>query len=180
MNISRGFLIIIIFFTVVFLASCKSQKEAAIEEMKQISDQIEKLDYVIFDNIKLTEKLKMHESRLRAVKINPKIYRIPLLIEGRSIYTSADELEIDEMSYSLALEDLLEMHHPGKGKFRSDDPSVWKNLLIAHSQGALDHLSNVKLPAIQKRIDELEKENIALESKKRKLLEKHSTLQGKV
>ncbi len=173
-------MIIIIFFTIVFLASCKSQKEAAIEEMKQISDQIEKLDYVIFDNIKLTEKLKMHESRLRAVKINPKIYRIPLLIEGRSIYTSADELEIDEMSYSLALEDLLEMHHPGKGKFRSDDPSVWKNLLIAHSQGALDHLSNVKLPAIQKRIDELEKENIALESKKRKLLEKHSTLQGKV
>ena len=60
MNISRGFLIIIIFFTVVFLASCKSQKEAVIEEMKQISDQIEKLDYVIFDNIKLTEKLKMH------------------------------------------------------------------------------------------------------------------------
>jgi hypothetical protein len=180
MNIKRGFLMIIIFFTVALLASCKSQKEAAIEEMKQISSQIVKLDDVICDNIKLAQKLKMHESRLRAVKINPKIYRIPLLIEGRSIYTSADELEIDEMSYSLAFEDLLEMHHPGKGKFKSDDPSVWKNLLIEHSKGALDHLSNVELPTIQKRLDEIEKENIALESKKRKLLEEYKTLQGKV
>ena len=171
---------IIIFFTVVLLASCNSQKEAAIEEMKQISSQIVKLDDVICDNIKLTQKLKIHESRLRAVKINSKIYRIPLLIEGRSVYASADELEIDEMSYSLAFEDLLEMHHPGKGKFKSDDPSVWKNLLIEHSKGALDHLSNVELPAIQKRLDEIEKENIALESKKRKLLENNRTLQGKV
>jgi hypothetical protein len=171
---------IMIVFTVVLLASCKSQKEAAIEEMKQISSQIVKLDDVICDNIKLTQKLKMHESRLRAVKINPKLYRMPLLIEGRTVFASADELEIDEMSYSLAFDDLLEMHHPGKGKFRSDDPSVWKNLLIEHSKGALDHLSNVELPAVQKRLDEIEKENIALESKKRKLLEKNRTLHGKV
>ena len=180
MNIKRGFLIIIILFTVVLLASCKSQKETAIADMKQISSKIAMLDDVIFDNIKLTQKLKLHESRLRAVKIKPKIYRIPLLIEGRSIYTSADELEIDEMSYSLAFEDLLEMHHPGKGRFKSDDPSVWKEIIIKHSKGALEHLSDVELPAIQRRIDEIEKENIALESKKRKLLEQIRTLQGKV
>jgi hypothetical protein len=179
MNIKRGFLIIIIFSTVVFLASCKSQKEAAIAEMKQISSQIERLDDVIFDNIRLTQQLKMHESRLKAVKMKPKIYRIPLLIEGRSIYTSADELEIDEMSYSLAFEDLLEMHHPGKGKFKSDDPSAWKEIIIKHSKGALDHLSDVELPAIQRRVDEIEKENIAVGSKKRKLLEEYKTLQGK-
>jgi hypothetical protein len=180
MNIKRGLLIIIIFFTGMCLVSCKSQKETVIAEMKQISSKIERLDDVIFDNIKLTQKLKMHESRLRAVKINPKIYRIPLLIEGRSIYTSADELEIDEMSYSLAFEDLLEMHHPGKGKFKSDDPSVWKEIIIKHSKGALEHLSDVELPAIQKRIDEIEKENIVIGSKKRKLLEEYKTLQGKV
>ena len=69
---------------------------------------------------------------------------------------------------------------PEKANLKSDDPSVWKNLLIEHSKGALDHLSNVELPAIQKRLDEIEKENIALESKKRKLLEKNKTLQGKV
>jgi hypothetical protein len=102
------------------------------------------------------------------------------LIEGRSIYTSADELEIDEMSYSLAFEDLLEMHPPGKGKFKSDDPSVWKTLLIEHSKGALNYLSNVELPAIQRRVNEIEKENIALESKKGKLLEEYKTLQGKI
>lgn len=165
---------------VVFLASCKSQKEAAIEEMKQISSQIEKLDNIICDNNKLTQKLKMHESRLRAVKINSKIYRIPLLIEGRSIYASTDELEIDEISNSLAFEDLLEMHHPGKGKFKSDDPTVWKNLLIKHSKGALDHLSNLELPAIQRRLREIVEENIVLESKRGNLLEKIRTLRGKI
>lgn len=180
MNLRKGFLIIIIFFTVVFLSSCKSQKEAATEDTKQISSKIEYLDNLISDNIKLISKLKMHESRLKAVKIKPKIYRIPVLIEGRSVYTSADEFEIDEMSYSLAFEDLLEMHHPGKGKFKSDDPSVWKNLLIEHSKGALDHLYNVELPAIQKRINGIEKENIVLEAKKRKLIGEHGTLQGKI
>jgi len=178
-NIRRGLLIIIFFFTVVLLASCNSRREVAIGEIKQKSSQIVKLDDVICDNIKLTQKLKINESRLRAVKINPKIYRIPILIEGRSICISADELEIDEMSSSLALEDLLEMHHPGKGKFRSDDPSVWKEILIKHSKGALDHLSNVELPAIQRRLDEIETENIALGSKKGKLLEEYRTLQGK-
>jgi hypothetical protein len=180
MNIRRGFLIIIIFFPIVLSASCLSQKEASIEEMKQISSQIEKLDNVMSDNIQLTQKLKMHESRLRAVKINPQIYRIPVFIEGRSIYISADGLEIDEMSYSLALEDLLEIHHSGKGKFKSDDPSVWKKLLTEQSKGASDHLINVELPAIQKRIYELDKENSALESKKRKLLEKYRMLQVKI
>lgn len=162
------------------LVSCKSQKETAIEDMKQISRQINELDNVISDNIKLISKLKMHESRLRAVKINPQIYRTPVLIEGRSVYTSADELEIDDLAYSLALEDLLESHHSGKGKFQSDDPSVWKSLLIEHSKGALGHLSNVELPAIQKRVNGIEKENIVLESKKRKLTEEYWTLQGKV
>jgi hypothetical protein len=180
MSIKKGFLMIILFCTVALLASCKSQQEAATEEIKRISRNIEVLDDAVRGNIQLTQKLKIHESRLSAAQMNPKRYRIPLFIEGRSIYTSADESEIDEISYSLAFEDLLEMHLPGKGKFRSDDPSVWKKILIKNSKGALDHLSNIELPAIQRRIDEIEKENIALESKKRKLLEEYKTLQGKV
>lgn len=173
-------MIIIIFLPIVLLASCKSQKEATTEEMKQISSQIEKLDNIKSDNIKLIEKLKAHQSRLRAVKINAQKYRIPVLIEGRSTYTSTNELELDEMSYSLALEDLLEIHHGGKGSFRSDDPSVWKNLLIEQSREALNHIFNFELPAIQKRVDEIEKENILLKSKKRKLIEKYRTFLGKV
>jgi hypothetical protein len=162
MSIKKGFLMIILFCTVALLASCKSQQEAATEEIKRISRNIEVLDDAVRGNIQLTQKLKIHESRLSAAQMNPKRYRIPLFIEGRSIYTSADESEIDEISYSLAFEDLLEMHLPGKGKFRSDDPSVWKKILIKNSKGALDHLSNIELPAIQRRIDEIEKENIAL------------------
>lgn len=179
MILIKGFLIIIIFFSVVILASCKSQKEAAIEETKHISSEIEELDKAISDNIKLISKLNMHESRLRTIKINQKIYRIPVLIKGRDVYTSADELEIDNLADSLALEDLLESHHSGKGKFQSDDPSIWKNLLIERSKGASDHLSNVELPAIQKRINGIQKENIVLESRKRKLMESYRTLQDK-
>jgi len=172
MKIRTGLLMIMFFLSAVILASGMSQKESATEEMKQISIQIEKLDDLILDNIKLTEKLKKHQSRLKAMKINPKIYRIQLFIEGRSVYTSADELEIDDMSYSLALEDLLQTHHTGKGIFHSDDPAVWKEIIFKHSKGALDHLSNVELPAIQRRIDEIEKENMALELKKKRLLER--------
>jgi hypothetical protein len=160
--------------------SCRSQKEAGIEETKEITIEIEKIDNMMSDNIKSAQKLKMHESRLRAVKNNPQKYHIQIVIEGRSIYTSADEIAVDEMAYSLALEDLLQSHHAGKGTFQSDDPSVWKNLLIEHSKKALDRLSNVELPGIQRRLNEIEKENIVLESKKRKLFEEYKTLQGKI
>jgi hypothetical protein len=180
MKIQRASLIIMLLLLAVLLISWISPRESATEESKKISLQIEKIDGFILDNIKLTEKLKIHESRLKAVKINPRIYRIPLFIEGRSIYASADEMEIDDISYSLALEDLLQIHHAGKGIFHSDDPAVWKEIITKHSKVALDHLSNVELPAIQRRIDEIEKENMALESKKRKLLEEYKTLQGKV
>lgn len=172
-------LIILLFLSTVLLASWMLPKESATEEMKQLSVQIGKLDHFILDNIKLIEKLKIHESRLKSVKINPKIHRLPLFIEGRSIYASADEFEIDDMSYSLALEDLLQIHHAGKGTFQSDDPTVWKEIIIKHSKGALDHLSNVELPAIQRRLNEIETENSALWSKKGKLLEEYRTLQGK-
>lgn len=178
MNIGRGFWIIVFFLMAVLLASCKLQKEAAIAEMREISARTAKLDNRILENIQLTQKLKNYEARLKAIQANPKMHRIPLLVEGRFIYARADESEIDEMSYSLAVEDLLEMHHPGKGKFRSDDPSVWKNILIEHSRDTLDHLSNVELPAIQRRLDEIEKDNIAYESQKRKLLEEYKALQS--
>jgi hypothetical protein len=179
-DIRRSLLIIIIFFQFALIVSCKTQKESALDEMKQISGQMEKLDNVISGNINLISKLKMHESRLRTAKINPQIHRIPVLIEGRSVYTSAYELEIDDLAYSLALEDLLESHHSGKGKIESDDPSFWKKLLTEQSKEASSHISNVELPAIHKRILELDKENNSLESKKRKLFEKYRTLQNEV
>jgi hypothetical protein len=180
MNIKRGSSIIIIFFLVVLSASCQSQKEVARKEMKEISGQIEKLENIILGNNKLTQKLKMHESRLKVIGLNPEIYRVPVLVEGKSIYTICDELEIEDMSNSLALEDLLEIRHSGKGAFRSDDPSVWKNYLIGHSKGASGHILNVELPTIQKRIAELQQENHELGSKKDKLLKKYMVLQFKV
>jgi len=178
MKTQRVSLVIMLLLLAVLLTSWISPKESATEERKQISLQIEKIDGFILDNIKLTEKLKIHESRLMAVKINPKIRRIPILIEGRSIYISADELEIEDMAYSLALEDCLHIHHAGKGTFQSDDHAVWKKIIVKHSHEALDRLSSVELPAIQRRTADIEKENMALESKKRKLLEEYKKLKG--
>jgi predicted nuclease with TOPRIM domain len=67
-----------------------------------------------------------------------------------------------------------------KGKFRCDDPSEWKKVLIQENAQAKEHLKNVELPAIQKRTDEVAQETSALEAKRNKLLEKYKMLQRRV
>lgn len=170
---------IIIFFLIVFSVSCQWQKEDTKKEMKQISSQIEKFENIMRENNELIQKLKMHESRLRVTMINPKRYRIPVLIVGQLIFTTVDETELEELSYSLALEDLLKKSHATKGGFRSDNPSEWKKYLIEQSKEAADHLNNDELPAIQRRISALDEDNQELELKRGNLLEKYKALQVK-
>jgi hypothetical protein len=67
-----------------------------------------------------------------------------------------------------------------KGRFRSADPLEWKKVLIRESRQAKDHLKDAELPAIQKRIAEVDQETCALEAKRNKLLEKHKILQRRV
>ena len=120
--------------------------------------------------------LSVHESRLRALAENPRIYRLPILIEGKTLYVTVSESDLDDFSSSLALEDLLMKYKVTKGGFRSDDPPEWKKVLIQEHWQAKDHLKNVELPAIHKRTDEVDQETYALEVKRNELLLKHKML----
>jgi hypothetical protein len=175
-HMSANILTILIFLLVMLTALYLWQKENTKREMNKISSQIVHIENIVSMNKGLIQKLQTHETRLRAVTINMKIYRIPVLIEGKSVYTTMAESELEELSNSLALEDLLEKHHATKGGFRSDDPIAWKRKLVEDSRSAESHLYQDELPAIQTRIVELNKENQELESAKTKLLERQKTI----
>jgi hypothetical protein len=169
---------------ILFLAmpiSIRSQtREEMRKEMNEIRSEIDHLDKVILDNKKLSGMLRDHQARLLALAENPGIYRLPVLIEGKALYVTVSESELGDFSSSLALEDLLVKYKVTKGRFRSDDPSEWKKVLIRESRQAKDHLRDVELPAIQKRTAEVDQETCALEAKRNKLLEKYKILQRRV
>ncbi len=96
------------------------------KEMNRISSEIDRLDKVIRENRKLSGMLRDHESRLQALTENPRIYRLPILIEGKALYVTVNESELDDFSSALALEDLLTKHKVTKGRFRSDAPGNGK------------------------------------------------------
>jgi hypothetical protein len=169
---------------ILFLAmpiSIRSQtREEMRKEMNEIRSEIDHLDKVTLDNKKLSGMLRDHQARLLALAENPGIYRFPVLIEGKALYVTVSESELVDFSSSLALEDLLVKYKVTKGRFRSDDPLEWKKVLIRESRQAKDHLRDAELPAIQKRIAEVDQETCALEAKRNKLLEKHKILQRRV
>jgi arsenate reductase-like glutaredoxin family protein len=169
---------------ILFLAmpiSIRSQtREEVRKEMNEIRSEIDHLDKVILDNKKLSGMLRDHQARLQALAENPEIYRLPVLIEGKALYVTVSESELDDFSSSLALEDLLVKHKVTKGRFRSDDPSEWKKVLIRESRQAKDHLRDAELPAIQKRTADVDQETCALEATRNKLLEKYKILQRRV
>jgi len=169
---------------ILFLAmpiSIRSQtREEMRKEMNEIRSEIDHLDKVILDNKKLSGMLKDHQARLLALAENPGIYRLPVLIEGKALYVTVSESELDDFSSSLALEDLLVKYKVTKGRFRSDDPSEWKKVLIRESRQAKDHLRDAELPTIHRRIEEVDQETSALEAKRNELYEKHRVLQRRV
>jgi SMC interacting uncharacterized protein involved in chromosome segregation len=150
------------------------------KEMNTITGEIAQLDRLIQDNNRLIQLLRGHETRLRAVADNPKACRLPLLIEGKVVYTTVDDAELEDFSLSLALEDLLIRYKVTKGRFRSDDPVEWKRILMEECKKAREHLQLVELPAIKTRIDEQDQETRSLEARRNKLNERYKTLQQKV
>ena len=124
--------------------------------------------------------LRDHQARLLALAENPRIYRLPVLIEGKALYVTVGESELDDFSSSLALEDLLVKYKVTKGRFRSDDPLEWKNVLLRESRQAKDHLRDAELPAIQKRTAEVDQQTCALEAKRNGLYEKYRILQQRM
>jgi hypothetical protein len=178
MNRYRVLSFAMVILLLVMPISIRSQtREELRKEMNEIRSEIEHLDKVILDNKKLSGMLRDHQARLKALDENPLVYRLPVLIEGKALYVTVAEAELDDFSSSLALEDLLLKHKVTKGNFRCDDPSTWKKVLIQESGQAKDHLKKVELPAIQKRTDEVDQETSAFEAKRNKLYEKYRILQ---
>jgi hypothetical protein len=181
MDKNRFAAILVVFLLFAVPASGPSQTvEEMKKEMTTINGEIAQLDGWIQDNYRLIKLLRGHETRLRAVEEDPKVYRLPLLIEGKVVYTTLDDAELEDFSLSLALEDLLIRHKVTKGRFRSDDPVEWKRILMEECRKAREHLQLVELPAIKKRIDEQDQETRSLEARRNKLNERFKTLQQKV
>jgi hypothetical protein len=181
MNRYRFAAILVVFLLFVAPASGPTQTvEDMKKEMNTINSEIAQMDRLIQDNNRLIQLLRGHETRLRAVADNPKAYRLPLLIEGKVVYTTVDDAELEDFSLSLALEDLLIRYKVTKGRFRSDDPAEWKRILMEESRKAREHLQLVELPAVKNRIDEQDQETGKLVAKRNMLFEKYKMLQQRV
>jgi SMC interacting uncharacterized protein involved in chromosome segregation len=181
MDSNRFAAILAVFLLFATPASGLSQSaEDMKKEMNTITGEIEQLDRLIQDNNRLIQMLKGHETRLRAVADDPNAYRLPLLIEGKVVYTTLDDAELEDFSLSLALEDLLIRHKVTKGRFRSDDPTEWKRILMEECKKAREHLHLIELPAIKNRIDEQDQEARRFETRRNKLYERYKMLQQKV
>lgn len=119
--------ILVVFLLFIAPASGPAQTvEDMKQEMNTINSEIAQLDRMIQDNKRLIQLLRGHETRSGAIAADPKAYRLPLLIEGKVVYTTVDDAELKDFSLSLALEDILIPHKVTKGGFRSDDPAEWK------------------------------------------------------
>jgi len=181
MNKNRFAAILVVFLLFAAPASGLTQSvDDMKKEMNSINSEIAQLDRMIRDDGRLIQLLRGHEARLRAVADNPKAYRLPLLIEGKVVYTTLDDAELEDFSQSLALEDLLIRHKVTKGRFRSDEPAEWKRILMEENRKAREHLQQVELPAVKSRIDEQEQETRKFEDRRNKLYQRYKMLQQKV
>jgi hypothetical protein len=181
MDKNRFAAILVVFLVLVLPASGLSQSvEDMRKEMSTLESEIARLDKMIQDNSVLVAMLRGHGTRLRVVADDPNVYRLPLLIEGRVVYTTVDDAELEDFSLSLALEDLLIRHRVSKGSFRSDDPAEWKRILMKESRESREHLQRIELPAVKNRIDVLDQETHRLEAQRSKLYERYKMLQQKV
>jgi len=181
MNKYRFVELFVVFLLLVAPASGPSQTvEDMRKEMNAINSQIAPMDRMIQDNNRLIQLLRGHETRLMAVADDPKAYRLPLLVEGKVVYTTLDDAELDDFSLSLALEDLLIRHKVTKGRFRSDDPAEWKRILMEECKKAREHLLLIEIPAVKNRVDEQDQETRKLEARRNKLYERYKMLQQKV
>ncbi len=170
------FVIVVLLLAIPLLIRSQTLEDVR-KEMNRISSEIDQLDKVIRENKKLSGMLREQESRLQALTENSRIYRLPILIEGKALYVTVNESELDDFSSALALEDLLTKQKVTKGRFRSDAPSEWKKVLIQENLQAKDHLKDVELPEIHKRTAEVDQETSLLEARRNRLYERYTILQ---
>jgi len=138
-----------------------------------LNDQMRQVEAAISENEDILEKLAFHERRLSSVAGNSQSYRLPVLVQGKSTYVTFDASELDEVSNSLALEDLMIKHHRKlRGGFRNGNAAEWNSVLLEISQESINHLRTTELPAIQKRMEDIRQETTKLELRRMSLREK--------
>ena len=142
------------------------------KEKSIIQGDIEQLDRMIEENRAASRLLKDQGARLKTIADNPKLYRLPVLIEGKALYVTLNDSDLDDFSNSLALDDLLAKYKVTKGRFRSSDPREWKKLLVREGELSKIHLRDVEIPSIEKRAGEIDQETASLVVKRDKLSEK--------
>lgn len=140
---------------------------------EELSDRIRQVEAAISENEDMLEKLAFHERRLSSVAGNSQSYRLPVLVQGKSTYVTFDASELDEVSNSLALEDLMIKHHRKMRRdFRSGNAAEWNSVLLAISQESKNHLRTAELPALHKRMEDIRQETAKLELRRMSLLAK--------
>ena len=137
-----------------------------------LDDQLRAAEAAIRENEDLLEKLTFHERRLVSIAGDSRLCRLPVLVQGRSMYVTVDASSLDEVSNSLALNDIMIKHRKLPGAFRSGDAAEWYFALIEICRESKNHLTTVELPAIQKRMEEIRQDKAILESRQTYLREK--------
>lgn len=139
-----------------------------------LDDQLRQVEAALREHRDILEKLAYHEHRLSSIAGNSQLYRIPVLVQGRSTYITVDASGLEEVSNSLALEDLLIRHHRKlKGDFRRGDPAQWQAALVAVSREARVNFTQTELPNLRNRMEEIRRATAELEARR-------ISLQGKI
>ena len=139
---------------------------------ERLDDQLRQAESAIRESEDLLEKFTFHERRLLSMTGNSRLCRLPVLVQGRSMYITVDASALEEVSNSLALDDILIKHRKLPGAFRSGDAAEWNSALIEICRESKNHLTTVELPAIQKRMEEIRQDKAILESRQAYLREK--------
>jgi hypothetical protein len=132
-----------------------------------VDNQLRLVETAISENEDTLAKLAFHEDRLLSVTGDPQLYRLPILVNGRSIYVTVDESGLEEVSKSLALEEIVTKHRRKvKGNYRSGIVAEWRSVLVESSTESRNHLVTAELPAIRKRMKDIRQETANLESRR--------------
>lgn len=151
-------------------------REGGEKDPAEISRKILEMEKWIAENKRISGLLIESMTKLTFGADDSRNYRLPVVIHGRSSYITVCESELEEFSGALALQDMLTRYNATKGEFRSVESSRWKKILVAESEEARDHLRKVELPAIQKRINDLNRETALLEARLDKLVKERRLL----
>ncbi len=154
-------------------AACFLIQHAINPSVGWLEDELRRVEAAIGENEDALEKLAVLERRLSSTDGDSRLYRLPVLVQGRSLYVTLDALAMEEVSQSLALDDLMTKRaRKLPGDVRTGDPAKWNIALAEICRESKHHLTAVELPAIHRRMEEVRQDGVILESRRVYLQEK--------